>query len=193
MAVRTAAVLEVAQAAAADRGRLLRLSRPATWLVAGMPFLVGALAAERGISLLTGVGLLYFLAPFALLRGGLRDIHAPGNDPDRPDALATRFAVAVINLPFLFVLALAGGPAAAAALLLTVALVVAEAAPPARPPHPTRTGRRRRGRADRPPGDLWLAAGRWRSGRHAVDRVRVPDGLGRGDVRSRGDRRPPRG
>ena len=79
------------------------------------------------------LGLLYFLAPFALLRDGLRDIVAqPGCRSGRREALATRFAIAMTNLPLLIVLVLAGGPALATALLLTVALVVAEAVPPLR-------------------------------------------------------------
>jgi Glycosyl transferase family 2 len=129
---RSAAVIEVAQAAADDRRRLARLTAPVTWLVTGLPYLAGMIEAGRGPSPLVLVGLFFFTAPYALLRRGLLDIHRPGADPDRSEALVTRFAIVVVVLPFLIVLVLAGGAAAAVALLVAVALVLADVAPPLR-------------------------------------------------------------
>ena len=132
MTGRSAAVIDVARAAADDRRRLAQLVPPRTWLLTGLPFAAGALDAEGGPSLLVLLGLVFFTAPFALLRHGLLDIHRPGADPDRPEARTTRMALVVVTLPFLVVLALAGGVAVAVCLLLAVALVVADAAPPMR-------------------------------------------------------------
>ena len=92
MTGRSAAVIDVARAAADDRRRLAQLVPPRTWLLTGLPFAAGALDAEGGPSLLVLLGLVFFTAPFALLRHGLLDIHRPGADPDRPEARTTRMA-----------------------------------------------------------------------------------------------------
>jgi hypothetical protein len=130
VSARSDSILEAARLAAVDWRGLLRISRPAWWLLSGGLFLAGAYEAQRDWSAAVVVGTLYFLGPINLLRRGLDDV-ARG-DPDRPEARSMRVAIAVTNLPFLVVLVLLGGATAGLALLATVALVIAETTRPIR-------------------------------------------------------------
>ncbi len=109
----------VAREAVRRRRDLFAVSRPSTWLMGAIPFLVGALEAERGPSTAVIVGTLYFLAPYGLLRHGIRDL------AERPiTAGSTALAIAATNVPFLLVLGYLGGPPAALALLVTVGVAL---------------------------------------------------------------------
>lgn len=131
MSGRTATINAALSQAVADRRRLLAVSRPATWAVAAVPFVVGALDAERGLSMAVLLGAFFFTLPFGLLRHGLLDLGG-GSDPAEPAAIATRAAIAVIALPLLVLLVLIGGAPAGFALLLTVAIALADGTPPLR-------------------------------------------------------------
>jgi hypothetical protein len=123
--------MEAARAAAADWRGLVRLSRPRTWAIAAAPFIVAAIDAERAVTPVVVLGLLFFLGPFQLLHHGLAEIHATAADPERPAAMATRVAIAAVCLPLLTIVILAGGPAAGVVLLALVALAAADVSPPA--------------------------------------------------------------
>ena len=112
-------IAAVAREAVRRRRDLFAVSRPSTWIVGAIPFLVGALEAERGPSTAVIVGTLYFLAPYGLLRHGIRDL------AERPiTAGSTALAIAATNVPFLLVLGYLGGPPAALALLVTVGVAL---------------------------------------------------------------------
>jgi hypothetical protein len=116
-------VADAAQAAVSGWRELLALSRPASWWLVAAPFAVGAYDAERTVGPALAIGLLYFTAPFGLLRFGLPV--ATGReppDPDGPSADAVRLAIAITNLPLLAVLVLLGGPLVGLALLAVVVL-----------------------------------------------------------------------
>jgi hypothetical protein len=130
MPERNTTILRAARHAAGDWRRLVRLSRPAWWLLSGSLFAVGAFEAQRDWSAPIVLGTVYFLGPFNMLRYGLDD--AGRGDPQRIDAVATRVAIAAINLPFQVALVVLGGAAVGFALLVTIALVIAETTPPIR-------------------------------------------------------------
>ena len=112
-------IAAVAREAVRRRRDLFAMSRPSTWIVGAIPLLVGALEAERGPSTAVIVGTLYFLAPYGLLRHGIRDL------AERPvTAGSTALAIAATNVPFLLVLGYLGGPPAALALLVTVGVAL---------------------------------------------------------------------
>jgi 4-hydroxybenzoate polyprenyltransferase len=112
----------------------LELSRPRSWPITALPFLVAAYDAGRTLSPAVILGTLYFLGPYNLLihgsdvgQGRRRGKIAP---PER--VRQVRLAIALTNLPFLVVLVLLGGTAAGVALLLAVAAALAYSVPPVR-------------------------------------------------------------
>ena len=127
---------------------LLRLSRPRSWPLTALPFIVAAFDVERGLSPAIILGTLYFTGPYNLLLHGLDVGHRTWgladpvptaqdlDDGSEPGALAharlTRLMIALTNLPLLAVLVLLGGPTAGVALLLTVAAAIAYSMPPIR-------------------------------------------------------------
>jgi len=121
VADRRSAVIELAASTFRDRGRLLALSEPASWPVAAIPFALAGFEAERAVTLAMVLGTLYFTAPFALLRNGMAEPDPSGT---------TRAAIAITNLPILFVLVLAGGAGIGIVLLLTIALAFADTLEP---------------------------------------------------------------
>jgi 4-hydroxybenzoate polyprenyltransferase len=105
---------------------LLERSRPRTWAVTTLPFLVAGYDAQRGLSAALVLGTLYFLGPYNLLLHGLEDV--PTQDASR----TARLAIALTNLPLLAVLVLLTGPTAGFAMLLAVAVALAYSVPPIR-------------------------------------------------------------
>jgi hypothetical protein len=110
---------------------LVRLSRPATWVWTGLPYLAGALDAQRGLDAAVVLGTIYFLGPYNLLRHG---VAALIGDDGRPtdQALSTSIAIAVTNVPVLLALAYLGGPAGTLALVLAVGLATVPGVPAVR-------------------------------------------------------------
>ena len=53
-----------------DWRRLLRIGRPGSWIVTGLPFLAAAFVVERGLTAAIVIGTIYFLGPFNLLLHG---------------------------------------------------------------------------------------------------------------------------
>jgi 4-hydroxybenzoate polyprenyltransferase len=105
---------------------LLELSRPRSWAVTALPFLVAGYDAQRGLSVALVLGTVYFLGPYNLLIHGLE----PG--PTQDASRTVRLAIALTNLPLLAVLVLLSGPTAGFAMLVAVAAALAYSVPPIR-------------------------------------------------------------
>lgn len=130
---------------APDLGRLLRASRPYSWINTALPALAaGALAGRPSAGLVLGVA--YFLLPYNLLLYGVNDVFDYESDRRNPrkrggveggvvvPAERRRIwaAVAVTNLPLLALIVVLAGPLAGAALGLTAMVAVVYSAPPLR-------------------------------------------------------------
>ncbi len=106
---------------------LLAVSRPRTWLSTAIPFLVGAVEVQRGLSPAIILGIIYFLGPYHLLVNGetaLSGALAGASIAQR------RIAIALTNLPLLIVIVLLAGATAGLGLTLAVAAAVASTVPP---------------------------------------------------------------
>lgn len=107
---------------------LVRRSQPTGWVWTGLPFFVGALDAERGLSVGLVLGTLYFLLPFNLLRHGIGEV-LDGRSRPTVAGLPIAIAIAVTNVPLLVVLAYLGGAVATLALVVIVGLAVVGGVP----------------------------------------------------------------
>ena len=112
---------------------LVELSRPRTWPITALPFLIAAYDAGRTLSPAVILGTLYFLGPYNLLLYGSDVGQGRRRKAVPPERIRqVRLAIALTNLPFLVVLVLLGGTAAGVALLLAVAAALAYSVPPLR-------------------------------------------------------------
>jgi 4-hydroxybenzoate polyprenyltransferase len=107
---------------------LLLVSRPITWVVTALPFLVAAFDVQHGLTPAIVLGTIYFLGPYNLLRYGLDDIGR--HDPEW--GRRTRLTIAIANLPPLILLVWLAGAAAGLGLAIAVAVVIVSAVPPMR-------------------------------------------------------------
>lgn len=98
---------------------LVVASRPDAWWATGLPFLVGALEAERAVTPVVVLGTLYFLGPYNLLRHQIA-----GAASDTSEGRTARAAVAITNLPVLALLVILAGSTAAIVIALAVAVAV---------------------------------------------------------------------
>ena len=118
-------------------------SRPLSWVNTAYPFALAYLLLARPVDpFVLVVGTLYFLVPYNLAMYGINDVFDYESDLRNPRkggvegaVLAPAFhrptllAAAIINIPFLVVLVLLGGPASWLVLLISVFAVVAYSAP----------------------------------------------------------------
>jgi lycopene cyclase domain-containing protein len=117
-------------------------SRPVSWINTAFPFAAAMLLTTREIDWVVIVGTVYFLIPYNLAMYGINDVFDYASDMRNPRKggiegalLAPRFhrpmlwLAAVTNIPFLIVLALAGGPAAWISIAVSAFAVVAYSAP----------------------------------------------------------------
>ena len=117
-------------------------SRPVSWINTAFPFAAAMLLTTREIDWVLIVGTVYFLIPYNLAMYGINDVFDYASDLRNPRKggiegalLAPRFhrpmlwLAAVTNIPFLIVLALAGGPAAWISIAISAFAVVAYSAP----------------------------------------------------------------
>jgi hypothetical protein len=93
-----------------------------------VPYLAGALDAERGLSAAVVLGTIFFMAPFNLLRHGVGEIIG---DAGRSTAatLPMAIAIAVTTVPFLLALAFLGGAGGTLILVLTIGVGISQAVP----------------------------------------------------------------
>lgn len=117
-------------------------SRPVSWINTAFPFGAAYLLTTREIDWVFMVGVIYFLIPYNLAMYGINDVFDYASDLANPrkggieGALlnprlhrAMLVTVTVLNLPFLALLASAGGPASWLALSVSTFAVVAYSAP----------------------------------------------------------------
>ncbi|HKU35285.1 MAG TPA: prenyltransferase [Paenarthrobacter sp.] len=113
-------------------------SRPVSWINTAYPFAAAMLLANREIDWVLIVGTFYFLIPYNLAMYGINDVFDYASDLQNPRKGGIEGALlpprlhrpmlwlaAVTNIPFLVVLAAAGGPAAWAAIAVSAFAVVA--------------------------------------------------------------------
>ena len=116
-------------------------SRPVSWINTAFPFGAAYLMVTREIDWVLLVGFLYFLIPYNLAMYGINDVFDYESDLANPRKggmegalLAPRlhrpilWASFLTNVPFLLLLALAGGPATWIALAVSVFAVIAYSA-----------------------------------------------------------------
>ena len=121
--------------------QLVLSSRPVSWINTAFPFGAAYLLTTREIDLVLVLGFLYFLIPYNLAMYGINDVFDYASDLANPrkggieGALlaprlhrVTLWAAALTNIPFLVLLALAGGPATWLALAVSVFAVIAYSA-----------------------------------------------------------------
>jgi lycopene cyclase domain-containing protein len=129
-----------------NRGRNLKglvpqallASRPVSWINTAYPFAAAALLTTREIDWVLIVGTFYFLIPYNLAMYGINDVFDYESDLKNPRKGGIEGALlqphlhrpmlwlaAITNVPFLLVLAYAGGPAAWLALAVSAFAVVA--------------------------------------------------------------------
>lgn len=120
----------------------LLVSRPVSWINTAYPFAAAMLLTTREIDWVLIVGTIYFLVPYNLAMYGINDVFDYASDLHNPRKggiegalLAPQlhrpllWLVAVTNVPFLIVLAGAGGLAAWISLAFTTFMVIAYSAP----------------------------------------------------------------
>ncbi|WP_458107784.1 prenyltransferase [Arthrobacter sp. R3-55] len=116
----------------------LLASRPVSWINTAYPFAAAMLLTTREIDWVLIVGTFYFLIPYNLAMYGINDVFDYESDLKNPRKGGIEGALlqphlhrpmlwlaAVTNVPFLLVLALAGGPAAWISLSVSAFAVVA--------------------------------------------------------------------
>ncbi|MGK0721917.1 prenyltransferase [Leucobacter sp. W1478] len=121
--------------------QLLLSSRPVSWINTAFPFGAAYLLTTREIDWVLVLGFLYFLIPYNLAMYGINDVFDYDSDLANPrkggleGALlaprlhrVTLWTAALTNIPFLVLLALAGGPASWLALAVSVFAVIAYSA-----------------------------------------------------------------
>ena len=119
----------------------LLASRPVSWINTAYPFAAAMLLTTREINWVLIVGTFYFLIPYNLAMYGINDVFDYESDLKNPRKGGIEGALlqpqlhrpmlwlaAVTNVPFLLVLALAGGPAAWLSLAVSAFAVVAYSA-----------------------------------------------------------------
>ncbi|KUM35038.1 prenyltransferase [Arthrobacter sp. EpRS71] len=116
----------------------LLASRPVSWINTAYPFAAAMLLTTREIDWVLIVGTFYFLVPYNLAMYGINDVFDYESDLKNPRKGGIEGALlqphlhrpmlwlaAITNIPFLLVLALAGGPAAWISLAVSAFAVVA--------------------------------------------------------------------
>ncbi|MEV7661694.1 prenyltransferase [Paenarthrobacter sp. NPDC089316] len=119
----------------------LLASRPVSWINTAYPFAAAMLLTRREIDWVLLVGTFYFLIPYNLAMYGINDVFDYESDLKNPRKGGIEGALlqprlhrpmlwlaAITNVPFLLVLALAGGPAAWLSLAVSAFAVVAYSA-----------------------------------------------------------------
>lgn len=117
-------------------------SRPVSWVNTAYPFAAAMLLTTREIDWVLVVGTIYFLIPYNLAMYGINDVFDYASDLHNPRKGGIEGAllpprlhrpmlwlVAITNVPFLIVLALAGGPAVWISLAVSIFAVIAYSAP----------------------------------------------------------------
>ncbi|MEQ4566753.1 prenyltransferase [Paenarthrobacter sp. CAP02] len=119
----------------------LLASRPVSWINTAYPFAAAMLLTTREIDWVVIVGTFYFLIPYNLAMYGINDVFDYESDLKNPRKGGIEGALlqphlhrpmlwlaAITNVPFLVVLAFAGGPAAWISLAVSAFAVVAYSA-----------------------------------------------------------------
>lgn len=150
-----ATILGIARTAAVGWRALLRTSRPSTWPLPALAFLVAAVDGTRAPSVAIVLGTLLFLFPYGLLRHGLdrsaatgaaeagagesatgaAGTGAAGSAPDaagRVGPAEIRLAIAVTLLPLAAAVIALAGAGVGIVLAAAIALAIAESRPPLR-------------------------------------------------------------
>ncbi len=117
-------------------------SRPVSWINTAYPFAAAMILTTHQIDWILVVGTFYFLIPYNLAMYGINDVFDYASDLQNPRKggiegalLAPRlhrpmlWLVAITNIPFVLILALAGGPAVWISLAVSVFAVIAYSAP----------------------------------------------------------------
>ncbi|MBY6061324.1 prenyltransferase [Microbacterium esteraromaticum] len=125
-----------------DFRQLVVASRPISWINTAFPFAAAYVLTTREIDAVLLIGFLYFLVPYNFAMYGINDVFDYASDVANPrkggveGALLPRrlhtptlWIAALTNIPFLVLLALAGGPAVWSALAVSAFAVVAYSAP----------------------------------------------------------------
>lgn len=125
-----------------DFAQLVLASRPISWINTAFPFGAAYLLIHREIDWVFLVGIIYFLVPYNFAMYGINDVFDYESDLANPRKggiegalLAPRlhrptlWIAAASNLPFLLLLASAGGPASWLALAVSAFALVAYSAP----------------------------------------------------------------
>ena len=122
-------------------GQVVLSSRPLSWINTAFPFAAAYLLTTGRLDAAFWVGTIYFLVPYNLAMYGINDVFDYDSDLANPrkggleGALlaprlhrVTLWTAALTNIPFLVLLALAGGPASWLALAVSVFAVIAYSA-----------------------------------------------------------------
>lgn len=125
-----------------DFAQLVLSSRPISWVNTAFPFGAAYLLVTHEIDWVFVVGVLYFLVPYNFAMYGINDVFDYASDVANPrkggieGALLTPrlhrptlWIAALVNIPFVLLLATAGGPGAWVALAVSAFAVVAYSAP----------------------------------------------------------------
>src|SRR6187431_643073 len=120
----------------------LRASRPVSWINTAYPFAAAMIMTTREVSWEVVVGTLFFLVPYNLAMYGINDVYDFESDVNNPRKGGIEGAllpprlhkpllilIAVVTVPFVVVLAAAGGPQTWIALAVSLFAVVAYSAP----------------------------------------------------------------
>ena len=120
----------------------LRASRPVSWINTAYPFAAAMIMTTREVSWEVVVGFLFFLVPYNLAMYGINDVYDYESDVNNPRKGGIEGAllpprlhkpllilIAVVTVPFVVVLAAAGGPRTWIALAVSLFAVVAYSAP----------------------------------------------------------------
>ncbi len=123
-------------------GQIVLSSRPLSWVNTAFPFAAAYLVSTRELDWVFFVGTIYFLIPYNLAMYGINDVFDYESDMRNPRkgglegaVLAksmhrpTLWAVAITNIPFIIVLALAGSPLSWLVLAISLFAVYAYSAP----------------------------------------------------------------
>ncbi|MES1171146.1 MAG: prenyltransferase [Actinomycetota bacterium] len=118
------------------------VSRPISWINTAYPFAAALLISTREVSWELVVGTLFFLIPYNLAMYGINDVFDYESDLKNPRKGGIEGAllrpelhrpllvlIAVVTVPFVLVLAIAGGVATTVALAVSMFAVVAYSAP----------------------------------------------------------------